>query len=415
MLSILIVDDSDDKVKRIKDFLRSNGSIRPDRVEIADSVYTAEDKLQSKQYDLVIVDLYLPMEKGDTPRPEYGITLLELIKSDEDILKPLYVVGLTREEYNEEHHAAFTQSMWFLLSYNNNSDLWKAPLMNIVDYLINSKKMLQETHEFDYDVAIINALQTPENYWLKMVLNNQEWNEISIPGDDCTTYYETKLKSFKGQVIRVVCCYANQMASTASSMLTTKVIYNFRPRYLFMTGIAAAIATENVGFGDILVATEVWDGASGKLKDTKDNGPIFLPDPRQKALCGTFRNIIDRLKENDDLLNSIYKSFTGVFNKPKDHLAIHTGPMSSVPAVVASQLAIDELKKQGRKLLGIEMESYGMFYAAENSISPRPEIVASLKSVSDFATIAKDNDYQDYASYTSAALLKHIIENELKY
>lgn len=414
MLSIIIIDDSDDKVKKIKDFLRSFDCVRSDHVDIADSLNTGIDKLSAKQYDLAIVDLYLPVEKGDEPQPENGMTLIDMISKDDELLKPLHVVGLTRESYNENHHSAFTKSMWFLLNYESNSDSWKEPLNNLLNYMVRSKKMLQETHEYDYDVAIINALQAPEHYWLKKVFSDN-WSEVMFPGDDCTTYYETCLENNKGYTIRVVACFANQMASTASATLTTKVINNFRPRYLFMTGIAAAVNDENVGFGDILVATEVWDGASGKIKDDKSNGPIFLPDPRQKALSAKFLNIIDRLKSNDDLLNKIYKEFAGINNKPKDHLGIHTGPMSSVPAVISCQAVIDELKKQGRKLLGIEMESYGMFYAAENAISPRPEIVASLKSVSDFATIAKDNDYQDYASYTSAALLKHIIENELKY
>lgn len=86
-----------------------------------------------------------------------------------------------------------------------------------------------------------------------------------------------------------------------------------------------------------------------------------------------------------------------------------------MPAVIASKDEIEKIKEHSRKLLGIEMESYGMFYAAENAIAPRPIYVASLKSVSDFATIEKNNDYQDYASYTSAALLKHLVLNVLNY
>ena len=56
-----------------------------------------------------------------------------------------------------------------------------------------------------------------------------------------------------------------------------------------------------------------------------------------------------------------------------------------------------------------------MFYAASNAIKPLPQIVASLKSISDFADVKKDDNYQEYASYTSAALLKFILENELDY
>lgn len=415
MLSILIIDDSDDKIRVLKKLIRGYECIgTTGNVEIADSLVTAIEKLSAKRYDLAIIDLYLPVEKGDEALPINGIELLNLIRNDEDIKKPFHVIGITRETVIFEYQQEFSKSLWFLLNYDEMSNVWRDQLKNQIEYLINSKKMLQDTLEYDYDVAIITALQKPENFWLKNVFSDN-WDSIQQPGDDCTTYYATKLTSARGREIRIITCFANQMASTASSMLTTKVIYNFRPRYLFMTGIAAAVETENIDFGDILVATEVWDGASGKFKDTKEVGKIFQPDYRQKTLNNAFRNIIDQLKENEDLLNRIYKEYKSTNGKPKGHLAIHTGPMASMPAVIASKEEIDRVRAHSRKLLGIEMESYGMFYAAENAIAPRPIYVASLKSVSDFATVEKDNNYQDYASYTSAALLKYVVINLLSY
>ncbi len=414
MLSILIIDDSDDKIRVLKTLIRGYECLCNGHVEIADSLVTATEKLSTKRYDLVIIDLYLPIEKGDEALPDNGVELLDLIRNDEDIKKPFHVVGITRETITFEHQQAFSKSLWFLLNYDEMSNVWREQLKNQIEYLINSKKMLQDTLEYDYDVAIITALQKPENFWVKEVFSNN-WYQVQQPGDDCTTYYATKLTTSRGREIRIITCFANQMASTASSMLTTKVVYNFRPRYLFMTGIAAAVETENIDFGDILVATEVWDGASGKFKDIKDTGKIFQPDYRQKTLNSAFQNIIDQLKDNDDLLNCIYKEYKPTNGKPKGHLAIHTGSMASMPAVIASKDEIEKIKEHSRKLLGIEMESYGMFYAAENAIAPRPVYVASLKSVSDFATIEKSNDYQDYASYTSAALLKYLVLNILNY
>ena len=61
------------------------------------------------------------------------------------------------------------------------------------------------------------------------------------------------------------------------------------------------------------------------------------------------------------------------------------------------------------------MEAYGMFYAAHNAIKNRPIYVASLKSVSDYATKEKCDKYQEYAAYTSAAVLRHIVENCLTF
>ena len=76
---------------------------------------------------------------------------------------------------------------------------------------------------------------------------------------------------------------------------------------------------------------------------------------------------------------------------------------------------IEEISEHARKLMGIEMETYGMYYAAAHSVEPRPKFWASIKSVSDYATIKKKDNFQEYASYTSAAFLKHVILNELDY
>lgn len=415
MLSILIIDDSDDKIKVLKNLFRENTSIRPDKVEIADSVLTAIDKLSSKRYDLVILDLYLPFEKGDEAKPEGGMQLIQMMESEDndEIYKPFHIVGLSREKTTPGHREAFSRSLWFLLTYDETDDTWKNQLRQKVAYLLKSKMLLQETATHDFDVAIINALQTPENYWTKKLIA-KEWEKISVPGDDCNSYYSATLQTSSGKEIRVVTCFANQMASTASSMLTTKVIYNFRPRYLFMTGIAAAVEENNVNYGDVLVATEVWDGASGKYKDTEDADNIFMPDYRQKALNSAFLNIVTQLKENQQVLREISDAYPTTL-KPSTNLAIHTGPMASVPAVIASKEELNKIKEHARKLLGIEMEAYGMFYAAENAIGPRPQVVASLKSVSDYATKSKSDKYQDYASYTSVALLKYIMLNLLQY
>ena len=43
---------------------------------------------------------------------------------------------------------------------------------------------------------------------------------------------------------------------------------------------------------------------------------------------------------------------------------------------------IEEISEHARKLMGIEMETYGVYYAAAHSVEPRPKFWASIKSVS---------------------------------
>jgi Nucleoside phosphorylase len=414
MISILIIDDSASKVRDLKELLLRFHQIQESCIKCVQCTADAQNELSKNQYDLAIIDLYIPRYFGNQPNPENAIELLRLINEDEDIIKPYHLLGITVEKtINNAYKSIFDDNLWFLLRYDEMNDSWKSKLNIKIKYLINSKNSLLFNTEFNYDVAIITALQTPE---LSEILKlGTSWEETTITEDDCTTYYSNTMINGKGKKFKCIATSAYQMGSTASSLLASKVINYFRPRYLFMTGICAAIYDKGVNFGDILVATEVWDGASGKIKDINESSSLFQPDYRHLTLSPSFLNIINRLKKDKKLLNEIRDSFPTSNGLPSTVLKIHTGPMVSMPAVISSQSVVNELSKHSRKLLGIEMEAYGMFFAANNISQPRPEIIASLKSVSDYADQHKADDYQEYCSYTSARLLEYIILNELNY
>lgn len=426
MLSILIIDDTQDKLIAMRKFILDNfKEIKDSDINAAECTFDAVNMLTKEQYDLVLLDLNISKKKGGMPSPQNAINFLETIAEFEGINYPAHILGVTQlEKIEEKDKEMFESSLWNLMRYGEDYNGWEVKLKNKIQYLLNSKRQLLHNPKYDYDVAIINALQDPEQKWLKRVFGNEGWTLVDAHSDKCTTYYEKPIEIRGGKVIRVVIACQHQMASTASASLTMKVIYNFRPRYLFMTGIAAAIEPDEVNLGDILVASEVWDGASGKYKDIKldqageeGEGVVscFLPDPRHHTLDAEMIAIVNRLKANEELLENITKGYRTFDDTKRQPVSIHIGPMASVPAVVASKEQLEKLQKVSRKLLGIEMETYGMFYASENSISPRPKYTASFKSASDYATVKKADDYQAYASYTSAALLKYIIQNELEY
>ena len=66
---------------------------------------------------------------------------------------------------------------------------------------------------------------------------------------------------------------------------------------------------------------------------------------------------------------------------------------------------IDEIKKHSRKLIGLDMETYAVFFAGENCSKPRPSVFA-VKSVSDFADESKRDDFQEYASIQNLMTVK---------
>ena len=415
MLKVLIVDDTQEKIVEIRKVL--TGFVdEPDDVPICGCIREALKACSHTRYDLVILDLFIPNKAGEDPNPTNAQSFLKLIKEDDDFICPVFVIGITRAQDLTEYISFFEAETMQVLYYADNDDTWKGQLYNRLSYLTGVKRKLGITYEYDYDVAIINALQAPEHLIMKKTLG-ADWKEVNLDDDKTTTYYETELKSECGVNVRCISCYATQMASIASAALTTKIILRFHPKYLFMTGICAGLKGNNIGFGDVLVASQVWDGMSGKFKDLNrgDSDPelIFEPDYRQITLDADILNIINRLKDKKELLAHIKENFAG--EKPDTPLNIHVGPMTSVPAVIASEQKIADLRAHARKLIGIEMESYGVFYAAGQAHRLRPKYTISIKSASDLADKDKTDKYQAYASYTSASLMKYIIENELDF
>ena len=418
MLSILIIDDTPEKIKAIKDVIQSSG-IQIERLDIAVCVNQAIQQMHEHQYDLSLLDFYIPLDwdLSSVPDPKNAINLLNEIAFSEEIFGPVRVLAITKaKQIEQEHKDLLEKSNCILLTYSEESDIWKGQLKKELMSLKNLKAKFSHRLEYQYDVAIITALQRIESDQLRKVFGGN-WEALEVEGDDTTTYYTSELEVKSGVKIRVVTCYQQLMASISCSMLTTKVIANFHPRYLFMTGIAASVKTadEGVGYGDVLVATEVWNAANGKIKESEEETHLFMPDYRHEVLDAGFENIITKLMEEKQLLYDISEAFPSEAGKPYTKLQIHKGPMASVPAVVACEKVVNDLKAHDRNLLGIEMESYGLFYASAKGFKPRPIYTASLKSVSDYGTKEKCDKYQEYAAYTSAAVLKHIVENYLKF
>lgn len=71
---------------------------------------------------------------------------------------------------------------------------------------------------------------------------------------------------------------------------------------------------------------------------------------------------------------------------------------------------IDGLTALNRKIVGVEMEGYGVMLAGRACGQPKPSVLIA-KSVCDFGDVEKDDQYQRYAAHTSAAFVRDIFEN----
>jgi nucleoside phosphorylase len=101
-------------------------------------------------------------------------------------------------------------------------------------------------------------------------------------------------------------------------------------------------------------------------------------------------------------MSKIKHGFQG--DKPGTELNIHIGPVDSGAAVVADNTLISKIKQDNGKLIGIEMESYAVYFAAMHCIGTAPKVI-SIKSIVDFADEFKGDTYRKFAAYTSVQCL----------
>lgn len=411
MIKILLVEDNNEKAIVIGNHIRSTYPVEVVSVVTCSDTNSARRNLSDQFFDVLILDIQVPTTFDRAPDPTGGIQLIKNITNSGRYLHPTHVIALTAYAESAELAAGdLSLSLVHVLSYSASNDQWKAKLSSMLDGIIKANAAANAAPSLSYgvDVAVVCALHDPE---LKAVLDLPwNWVEETRPGDS-TNYWRGQARSVQVSAeLSIVACHSPTMGMTSCSVLCSKVIQHFRPRFIVMPGIAAGIRG-NANIGDVLVAEHTWDYSSGKWAEDADGILAFQPDPRPLALDSTIRDWFQLLSHNSTALDAIRRSWRG----PKcnsNTLSVLVGPFASGPAVVATRHITQEIRTHARKLLGIDMEAYSVFYTASNALRPRPTAI-SIKAVSDFADSDKSSDgtavSQAYASFASAQILNEFV------
>lgn len=395
-MRVIIVDDDDSKRNEIISTLCDNVGIKINDFVECRSVSSAKEALKREKFDVMLLDLNLPLRDNDSEiKKKEGLKFLKEFKYHRKYHQPIEIIGITSyEEELKEVKEDFDNNLIHIIHYHTIKEDWKLKLIERFDYLSLS---LKEQNEYKYDLAIICALEDPELSAIRKLSTG--WTRINLDNTNIP-YYETYFE-FDKKKLKVVIVSINQMGMVPAAVLSTQTIQLFKPKYLAMTGIAAGIEDTSVKLGDILVISNSWDSGSGKIKKGTNNEELFEIDPRQETIDNDIMYSMLELSNDTAFLNELRE---GWVNKMPQVLNAHIGPVASGAAVIANGDITQEIQKQSRKLLGIEMEAYGLIYAAKYAIKPKPQPIV-IKSVCDFANEHKNDGYQSYAAYTSANFL----------
>ncbi|MEI6896112.1 MAG: response regulator [Psychromonas sp.] len=393
-LNILIVDDNYEKIQQLQSIIKRENI----KLDCVLSSQDAKIKMVEKQYDLLLLDIQIPNELGDPINAQGGIELLNWIGIYPSCFQPKRIIGLTSHDSTKsEFEQLFISKGHHLLKTTIGDDIWLQTIISTCEYL---EKQTEEVLKFD--VGIITAMSHNE---LKAILNLPvTWVEFVLE-EDPSTYHKGEITTSTGKK-SIVISHSPRMGLSAAAALTSKMCVKFNPKYMIMAGIAAGVR-KKVNLGDILVADPCWDWGNGKL--TEENGlPLFQAAPHQENLPMNIRSKIQKIRDNDLYVDEIRKGWQG--NSQKE-LSIKLGPIASGAVVLEDPQTAISITSQHRETIGIEMEAYGVMAATSISSTQTKAII--IKSVCDYADPEKNDNWQEYACYTSAQFVYHFIKNDL--
>lgn len=362
-------------------------------------------ELENTQFDLLVLDLLIPRNDDETPDPDLGMAIVKQVASNR-LKKPKYVVGLTAYEAERDRHADdFGQHGWQLIHFERSDADWESRFQNI---LIHASDVCapKPISDYDYDIAILTAISHVE-YEAVMALD-ANWLEENVTNDDGVYHAGTIRGGKSGRDLRVIASSAIRMGMPASTALSMKMINLFRPRFIFMLGIAAGIKGKG-NFGDVLIADQAWDYGSGKSIQKWFFGEQFAPAPEAIPLHLYLRSRLAIFRNDERARKEICDAWPGGnFSKINAHL----GAIGSGAAVLENPKLVKRIRNGQRKVIGIEMETYGVFIAAETAPHPKP-LACSIKSICDFGDRKKNDSHQSFAAFTSANFFYRFVQQFL--
>lgn len=399
-MKILIVDDAPQRYGRLVSALEVVGITR-DMIDIVPCANDARDRMATVGYDLLVLDVYLPLWPESSRAVQHSIDLLFEIREGEVANIPRYVIGITADTaIAGEALAQFEDWTWSVLQYADDNDDWVVRATNCAKFASDQRSNSGSTPADQIDLAIVCALAEPEESEVLKL----PWNWSAPRPINDMVFVRDGVVEVDGKPFTVCITTAPRMGMVSTALRGAAVISALRPRLLAMTGICAGVRGK-VQLGEVLFADPAWDFQSGKRVKDKENTqfsirPHHLPAPAR------VRSHIEQIRGDKEALIKLTADFPG---KALSVINVIPGPVASGSAVLADGEVIKEIRAQHGELIGVEMEIYGLFAAAQMAASPQP-LCFALKGVCDFADPDKADEAQQFAAYASARVLQLLIE-----
>lgn len=405
MIKILIMDDGETKVARIRKVLEEQCLVYSGDIDVAHSLNSGRKKLTEIFYDLLLLDVVLPVSDGEDIEPGKSENFINEIYTIGRIKKPVYIIGLSQyEDKIEDTSCQYENKLWKLVHYSMKCSDWEEILKHAVESIISTKKQLQKSilGANQYDYGVLCAL--PEEFEQMKLASQTKWTKINVESFGFH-FFSSELRTSLGNTLKIVSGCSQMPGMQATAVMASFMISYFNLKGLFMTGICAGFKKDDkdsIDFGDIFIAESEYDYGSAKLGE-KDGTFDFRPDPKSLECSFDLKTKINSFIEEDDPLNRLPHVLKSVnLNLMTKVPNAYFSPGACGSYVVTNKVFMESLMvNHQRKLKGLEMEGFGLYMAGH--ILGRKVLL--IKAISDFADSNKGDQYHKMCAYSSAWFL----------
>lgn len=382
-MDILIIEDDSKKFESIENIIRDELKDNHTSLNISNATNLTDAKrfLCSGIYDLVVFDMYLPINKSSNDEVDCSMELIEEFSLSKNYQAE--AIALTQFDISEiEDIKSFNLSGITVVHYNEGLE-WEGALRH------KAKRVLQKNR---CDFLIFCALSIERN---------------AFQETDCILGIKKNISGMNCQEIIIGDSYGfiitpRGMGLVNMAIISTKAIELFQPRIVAMSGICAGIDGES-NFLDIIVGKTCWEYQTGKWKDG-----FFQQEPYQSDLSRDLQVDLEQSSDSEYLINNIR---SGLYSSALKNMKIKIAPISSGSAVIADKDMMNKIGMQHRKMAGLEMEMYSLYESAAQSLSN--PLVFGAKSVVDLGSADKDDQYQEDGCIISARYVFFMLKEQL--
>lgn len=377
-MEVLLIEDEKSKVEAISGCLYSfDVGVSGLVLNHADNLRDARRFILTKKFDLIIFDIYLPINSGGK---EEDISFDIVDEFANSMNCHTEAITITRYRSDDISFAnLFNDCGITIVEYEESNNKWILALQ---------AKLVKASEKIRFDFVVFCALAKERMAFSESSAILGAYKNIF--GLNCQ---EITIGNSKG-----LCIVPPRPGLVNMAIVSTKAIELFQPKIVSMSGICAGVQGE-VNLLDILVADVCWEYQTGKFKDNS-----FNQEPYQSSITPSVKTELSQRAEDAEFVSSLKKD---LFETELRYSCVRIVPMSSGSAVIAESSMMERIGAQHRKMAGLEMEMYSLYEAAHQSLCE--PAVFGAKSVVDMGDSSKGDVFHNTACVLSARFVARYI------